>query len=318
MWCSKCKEEISDNAVFCPYCGEKQTTNGGENIEKKEKGNIFKRKYIIALVGVIVLIVCLFSCGKRNENNQEGSGSVAELFEKPGRISQEDADREMEYYYFDSYISTGQEYDGDMQTTYTYYDVTFNREYCSYNGSVTLTSYYYGEDSGYWDSYLEYNDCFEWSVAGKWAAGAEDMEGAESDKRAIEVEFFEINESQNSVSFAVNDYIGTSRKDVIDHSTGQISAQTVTDYTGRDYLTKGPSFSSTDGTTDSTKNYDAPTLSFEFDVDDSEYAIRVFPEEVTFSFVGYGNRGYGTLYNNSCIVIYENEYGWPQLERNSN
>lgn len=82
MYCKKCGKQISDNSIYCKYCGSKQdeqldskdiandvsSTNDAIVTTKKQINNHKKRNAIIAVVLIAVLIIAVVLCVNAERN----------------------------------------------------------------------------------------------------------------------------------------------------------------------------------------------------------------------------------------------------------
>lgn len=124
---------------------------------------------------------------------------------------------------------------------------------------------------------------------------------------------FSVNQNEGYIDFCATEYRTTSNKDYFVRETRSISAAIVMDYTGVDYLTAQSFKIAPDEDTLQKLKYQAPTLSFAFDVGDSNYAVRIKPHTVEVDAVGYGGNVKGNVYRNQYITIEYNDFDWPQL-----
>lgn len=229
--------------------------------------------------------------------------------------SQEDVDAELSRYYFDHFDFLEQSYNTDAQTASSIYSVNFTSSNFSYDGNVTLESYFcpdwYGGD---WEHVLSYDRDFVWNVDGHWAGDPDDINGSRWNQTALELEIYSVNQSGGIIDFCATEYRSTSDKDYFVRETGNTRTAIVMDYTGTDYLTALSYKISPDEETLEKLKYQAPTLSFTFDVGDSNYAARITPHSIYVDAVGYGGNVTGYVYRGLYIGIDFNDFGWPQFQ----
>lgn len=80
MFCKKCGKELEDGAVFCQFCGQKQTENVEENVQKKEE-QISNKKLILAgtvMAAAILAVIAVFKLFTRDKGNAVADNTVVE------------------------------------------------------------------------------------------------------------------------------------------------------------------------------------------------------------------------------------------------
>lgn len=71
MYCKKCGKELSNDSIFCNYCGTLQKTM---NSEKKENNNPTAKKYdsiIILVMSIIIVVVLAIAVSNLNQDNNK-------------------------------------------------------------------------------------------------------------------------------------------------------------------------------------------------------------------------------------------------------
>ena len=219
-------------------------------------------------------------------------------------LSQEETDMEMSRYYFDSYTYVSTEFEEDNQASFTVYDVSFDCDNYSYNGQVTLECWFDGYS---WNKTLNYEKGIDWKVNGMWAASQEDISGVHFANSAFELNILNVDQEGEKVELSATDYY----KSEVDTVQNIVADRMVVDYTGQDYLTTATYRVVPDEEKVEEMKYDAPTLSFIFDIEDTTYGIRIKPYEVL---LNSGN-AHGNLYKGYHIRSWVDEYGYTQFEK---
>lgn len=215
-------------------------------------------------------------------------------------ISQELTDAEISLYYFDDYQFVEQVNNVEKNVSYTTYQVNYLSDNYSYNGIIKLESSFVSSwEGGNWIHSLSYDNSFEWNVQGIWAGDSEDITGTRMSGTAIEIDIQTVNQDEGYVEFLATEYRTNTRKGYYVDETGNIKAHI------EPVLKKE---------TDELR-YQVPIFTFEFIVKESEYRVRIKPNEIIVSAGGYGGTVSGNIYKGYAINVWKNDYGWPQLDK---
>ena len=225
-------------------------------------------------------------------------------------LSKDESDLEMSKYYFDTYTYVDNDFDNTKQTSYTVYKTDYFSTNYSYQGNVILVNTFYPTyTGGTWEKSLVYEDDFTWNVIASWGADPSMISGERFWKTACELEILSIDSENEIIEFSATEYY----KDSEYKTESSMKEYYVMDYTGTDYLFVGYRVAA-DEETKAKLKYNAPTLSFAFEVGSSEYAVRIKPESVDFSAGGFGGIVRGSYMKDQCITSWVDDYGWTQYE----
>lgn len=226
----------------------------------------------------------------------------AELASTEG-LSQYDSDYELSLYYFDTFELQSQTFDSQNQICYSSYNVSYTGTNYSYNGSVTLESYFVDNwFSGYWMHELQYDDAFEWDLAGTWAGGKDEIldyyDNNDVDAFVLYIDTNAISRN-NELTFSATAYRSVSSL----FTTDKWRARDVDSYCTKMYMI-------------SDENNDDPygepvwRADFDIEVEGSNYA-RDYSFEITSNTVELlGSTRLGTLQRGYVIDISISSYGY--------
>lgn len=98
MFCKKCGKELEDGAVFCQFCGQKQTENVEENAQKKEE-QISNKKLILAgtiMAAVILAVIAVFKLFAEDKENAVADNTAVEETTEIENIAEETQEEKSE------------------------------------------------------------------------------------------------------------------------------------------------------------------------------------------------------------------------------
>lgn len=209
------------------------------------------------------------------------------------QLTQEETDAELNLYYFDSFILQDQQYDNASQTNKATYSVSYDSDNILYHGTVTLESTFYSDwCAGYWVHDLTYNNAFDLNIIDSWAGtSAIGDYSTKGNHTAVQVIINSVSADNTQISFSAIECYAYSYENHKQYLTN------ITEYINVEYHA-----------------YEAPTYSFYFRFEASEYTLCLKPYEMTITGGGYGSRINGNLYKGYEIGIDDSE-GWPHYFR---
>lgn len=219
-------------------------------------------------------------------------------------LSQAEVDHELSLYYFDNVEFQTQTFDSDSQITYTSYIASYTGANYSYNGSITLVSAFYADHlSGYWVHELQYDNAFEWDIAGTWAAGDDDIRDSTSlyngsDAFCLYIDMDAIT-PQNEITFSATAFKTSSSI----FSSERWHAYDIVNYCTNMYVLSDRNMDN---------YYDEPIWRIDFYIDNRDYSVKITPN--TIQLLEHDNN-IGTLQKGYIIAVSENSYGWPIYTR---
>ena len=97
MFCKKCGKELENGAVFCQFCGQKQTENVEENVQKKEE-QMSNKKLILAgtvMAAAILAVIAVFKLFIEDKGNDVADNMTVKETTEIENVAEEKSEKEV-------------------------------------------------------------------------------------------------------------------------------------------------------------------------------------------------------------------------------